>query len=1105
MAAAAVEMEVEDVATFCRDDTSINQEKGLLRAPVVRPSLLGDDRTVQIYVLDESGSMSGNAWAQIQSAVRYIAANTAVGQRVHFVTYSTHAIERTAEEVCENFDGGMTSFPAAFEAIQIIITNYRTANTTNVDKFAITFMTDGCDTSSQDVPAATRALHEALTNPTLHAETVVHTIGFSAYHNLQFLEDLRRIGTTEGFYRYADPEYASLEDKFGEVFDLVSAGGAFPIAYRLETDGELVGGEANNRAWVHADVHVPPGQKGWLEVWLPAGVVPSRITLRVPVAADSNKKDATAGEVANNSEAETHTITMPVHVNRADGFFRIKRIEHEAQKPDLDEEELERLQARLSAINVFKAPKAEREDLAEARSTTQAQLNALHKMRAELSRGSAAAAAVSADLRYAAVFSKARRARAMDVRVTRNARRLAGDTLEQRVEAAKARAAQEEDSFSQCGDFVCDVSGMSARECVEDGDVLGVGIRVGEGRGEHVVDAPTELRVEDFTPTLLSRKTFELATRYKLSLAGHASTHAGFTRSKRDGGSSFNADRTDFGADDDDDDDDYSNEASVPNALVGRAREPIDAWLPLFVCPAHYEMADVWLESSLGYLFTLDPLGYQDAQLLGLYSILGQMHAHLRVPVNAAPAQSPSQRALLILREYTRLCTALLPRSRRILTRIRASEQQEAVDKQVQQQQAVDLVDAFVASAAGRTRAAVPVLSTAAGWYATTKDESGEGVRDKDEKFALLMLEESIRRRLSRQFTGASRQIMWEHIRVLLYGNCEMPQAVLGRETAADSDGKVVKSKGASKAKDKAFADWAWFKVGKTKKEAKCPELESLSLGKSSDDSSARVQLQPEHTDAVVEAKIKELWELGHDAYLARAFSFPDLEGDTVRRKALLVHSLRYFTNGIMNEALEEVNNGASTNASASNSNPQQQHNKELSGVLDPLGTLQIAHDVLQEEEKLREEAKIRERQVTHQASLAVYSDDIWAFAGRLMAMCPTRGGLVFDKLVGILQHPPHAVPLHADKIQLVLLGRIVSDDSDEEVSVLSEGNAWRMPQGVEKGFEKAIGADAMGKIMLLRAGRVARHIYRGYPGDIPNRHGYCNSKPSRWALGLEA
>ena len=47
----------------------------------------------------------------------------------------------------------------------------------------------------------------------------VHTIGFGASHDFEFLNSLNKIGTNEGSYRYADPneDNDSLSNKISSI------------------------------------------------------------------------------------------------------------------------------------------------------------------------------------------------------------------------------------------------------------------------------------------------------------------------------------------------------------------------------------------------------------------------------------------------------------------------------------------------------------------------------------------------------------------------------------------------------------------------------------------------------------------------------------------------------------------------------------------------------------------------------------------------------------------------------------------------------------------------------------------------------------------------
>ena len=191
--------------------------------------------------------------------------------------------------------------------------------------------------------------------------------------------------------------------------------------------------------------------------------------------------------------------------------------------------------------------------------------------------------------------------------------------------------------------FTCCLTLNNCRDTMVDSpdDVMGVGLVL--ERQEHVVDAPTLIAVKEVSVTILCRSACDDAIKMKINIGDAAQIHGGFLASKPSAPTTST---------------NRVGDTAKPRPSEftrGVAAEPINAFLPLYICDAHFARVEVMLEPMLGYLFTLDITGYKNDQLLGLYSILGQM-------MNASAANR-SEREEWILHEYTRLCQALLPRT----------------------------------------------------------------------------------------------------------------------------------------------------------------------------------------------------------------------------------------------------------------------------------------------------------------------------------------------------------------------------------------------------------------------------------------------------------
>ena len=97
----------------------------------------------------------------------------------------------------------------------------------------------------------------------------------------------------------------------------------------------------------------------------------------------------------------------------------------------------------------------------------------------------------------------------------------------------------------------------------------------------------------------------------------------------------------------------FQQSQQVTSAVCGRAREPINAWMPLYICEAHWKRVRLHLPSILGYFCTLDPLGYDSAQRMVPLTILGGM-------ITSLGPQKCSDRDLQLLFAFMRTCIAIV-------------------------------------------------------------------------------------------------------------------------------------------------------------------------------------------------------------------------------------------------------------------------------------------------------------------------------------------------------------------------------------------------------------------------------------------------------------
>ena len=505
---------------------------------------------------------------------------------VEIVTYSstasTLAYNRSNyKTVLRNISaGGRTNFVAAFsEVIQLL--KHGTTRDRNV---VIVFMTDGADTCSaypmRDCTNFTEQLRLDLTEA---SDVVVHAIGFTSESHFQLLDKIRLAGKRPGVFRFAENEdgMEALKLKFQEVFDVVSDSIA-DVHFVIASPTVIpVSGTFPTRA------SVSPGGEVELNFW-------------VRVAADFSASSLTpspsqnAGEASHSPLPHSHVQPRTLSLTVYDKTYTVPLERHEPDVPagmwaawllemDVDElvsamtdaaqqgklctsdwrSKLMSVQERLRAVVVFGErglSKQRRHELLILRGDMQERLDRLHRLLATSVQGSArnegtTLLARAADIAFSAQFSKARRQRLLDKLVVSNVSGTANIETKLRelhtaqLDQPRAALPAEARDF-----FFCTLSQCSVEDLMHDdfSEVLGFGLAV--QRSEAVVDCPTLIRLCNISSTLCSRSSLEDAVRYSIAVEGHTRTHGGF-----------------------------DSEAELGVAVRGRSREPINAWLPLYI------------------------------------------------------------------------------------------------------------------------------------------------------------------------------------------------------------------------------------------------------------------------------------------------------------------------------------------------------------------------------------------------------------------------------------------------------------------------------------------------------------------------------------------
>ena len=214
-------------------------------------------KTLLMVAVDESGSMGGNPTKQCQYSLhrfldltykhKHLVSSIVAYDDTARVTSINTAHPRSQYETIINAigKGGGTRFSSAFEKMLQILENNK--NDVDISSVIILFMSDGCD-GCNDRKTLTNTFKTDI-EKIWKKDYTVHTIGFSSGHDYAFLDGLRKIGTSEGAYRFADPSENpdSLSGKINSVLDVIAQSCVIPIQIE-NSDIKVLSGE-NSKYW----------------------------------------------------------------------------------------------------------------------------------------------------------------------------------------------------------------------------------------------------------------------------------------------------------------------------------------------------------------------------------------------------------------------------------------------------------------------------------------------------------------------------------------------------------------------------------------------------------------------------------------------------------------------------------------------------------------------------------------------------------------------------------------------------------------------------------------------------------------------------------------
>lgn len=941
-----------------------------------------------IFVVDVSGSMAGAPFTAVKSALEYI---KSTNSDPYVITYNTTTNTGKLSDILPRMTAtGGTSFSAALNAISALVTQM-------TGTISVIFMSDGQDNHAVEQLASAEYKLKVLAAGK-DRSIVVSTVGFGQDANLAFLQKLTLLGTVAGYAKFAATGEGAkqLYEKLADLFDVMGSVVNITLSCSSKLlDGRKATANINKNSTTMQDEvsgakQVIEWESATSELWL-------------------NKEETQSLKaVLTSTTTPTFTIltagglvtTVPLIEVEATALARLREIE---TRQPVSLEAVKAIAKELGEIDVFskKHSIAERAELTQARQLVCERLTEYTKILAEVSIDENVRNAKLRDLNHDFKFSKARRQRKIHERAAVNAARI--EDITKSIESLTFTDEEVLETTADSDIFECDLSHSTLLEVMKDSpdDVLGFGLRV--SRQEHVIDAPTSLRVESVSSTLISRSSFETAVLYTVEQEGLNAAHGNF------GGESG-------------------------CAFVGRAREPINAFLPMYICGPHAERVKATLEPLLGYLFSLSPFGYDRNQRAALFSVLGTML--LQLP------EVKTSRSQLIVDEFGKLCGYLA----------QTPETLEVVPQ--------DYVTKFINEYGFRTKAEVPNLLTVPGYvFALTSGyDDGKGGAGKGSakgkktpkelaverhllfsKLLPALFEEAVHRKIMNAFTGA-REATFSKL-------CDI---VLGSESTTSSE-PVTST---TKCDDKEFKNYFLT----NSKSSKAPSITVTHSAFAKRPAAELKAVEPE-----VDALLKDF----EPQFVQTLYSRLEMpyELDKKLKWAALVQSLRFSHNDGVKSA---ISNGRGKNIET--------HADEI--IRD---AADHCNEVLGE--KFASDTTAFDR--TAIAKNISETSGIEAFAGKLRVYCPNRTNAIFDEIVAKL-----CLLRAKEKIEALLRNKVGG------AKLYDYSAVWSPPARVVFNFRQILGEELFKEIETENK-RVGMTGHRYRESDKPNRHGFCNSNPN--------
>eukprot|EP00698_Gefionella_okellyi_P000534 TRINITY_DN10479_c0_g1_i2.p1 TRINITY_DN10479_c0_g1~~TRINITY_DN10479_c0_g1_i2.p1 ORF type:complete len:908 (+),score=210.31 TRINITY_DN10479_c0_g1_i2:97-2820(+) len=897
--------------------------------------------------------------------------------RFSVLVYGSNCLEVTPEEVSTIRADQGTDFVVAYAGIAQVLQRE------NRSDLAIVFMTDGQHQAGSNEEQGRRDLTLRLNAHS--CDSTVHVIGLGASHDFNRMNALTTAGKTQGSYRYLQNGSAEGAATITDAVCEMAGWASNTLSATMEIDGVVhtVSLERNDSG----------GYGG--SVWLQTAPSTQHMTLHL------------SGQMPLDVDVDT---TEPDHM------FELRRILRESATVRT-RADVEALQQRYHDCSPFTNSSArltheQRRCWLELATDVQDTLNQCFKILGDAARMKGdEALAMFRQLQFQATFTKARRQRTMHQRA------MSAEGVAERVmlELETVHKAAQHSCDASCtdGQFQCDVSQYTAHDLLVEthDDLLGFGITVSRSEVSSV-DAPALMVVCSLSSTMISLQTFLDAARHSASSRGLEATLG-----------SIGSGAT------------LSNAGQV---MVGRGREVINAWVPMYVNEQHAERAAIMLPLICGHLWTLETRGYDRRQVLALFSLAGQMH---QMAVAAG-----TERARMLAGQFSLLCGHL-----KLDKPVYGLSQGDLLEVE-------DFLGNFVESTEAREKARVSTLHLVTGHCAAVAARTGQSYDCVLASVKPALAAEAARRMIA-SLAGAMRDLR-PQIRCMMYG-----------DAAAAAPEVQGTAHGADYGSEDAWIQWLQNGCVDTQ----VPTMRGPTLPAYE----SRAQL------AQLDCTVAN--ELFQEAVSTRP-------GWEVALCEEVFGSDEQVFAAVMLQAMVAYRNDDYRHLCA--------QKRAMANPFDADTRCQLVNYVHLGFEKTRKERFNAAQGAVIDEELATFvaheTQSVAHFAAMLRHLCPARGGSVFaavrDAVLGVGTDDPQAlqlcVPAAAQKIAFIVTGMVPVHGR-----VLSPWAAGPQYAQCVRRMLSELAPRLLVELEELMGETVVKHEYRW--SDIPNRHGHCTSNPN--------